>query len=105
MKRSMGLFGLALTLAVCVLVSIAVAEFPGQLIPAEKSIGTWLNSLKGRSMAQIEADLGSPAEKATWSFRGSNPPLLRYKTPGGAKIEIYFAEGTAVYLSYQLMSQ
>jgi hypothetical protein len=105
MKKPMALLGLALSLAVCVFVSVAAAEFPGQLISAEKSIGTWLNGLKGKSVAQIEADLGPPTEKATWSFMGSNPPLFRYKTPGGARLEIYFAEGRAVNLSYQVMSQ
>ena len=104
MNRSTAFLGLVLSLAAGVLMSVSAAEFPGQLMPAEKSISTWLNGLKGKSPTQVETELGPPAEKATWSFVGTNPPLLRYKTPGGGKLEIYFAGGKAVNLSYHLMS-
>lgn len=105
MKRPMAFLGLALSLAVGVLVSVSAAEFPGQVMSAEKSIGTWLNGLQGKSLTEVETELGPPAEKATWNFKGAKPPLLRYKTPGGGTLEVYFAEGRAVNLSYQLMSK
>lgn len=105
MRRSMWSSGLVLALAAYVLVNVAAAEYPSQLSPAEKSIGTWLNGLKGKSLAQIQAELGPPAEQTTWSFMGSTPPLLRYKTPGGGKLDVYFVEGKALNVSYHLMSQ
>jgi hypothetical protein len=93
-------------LFLAVLSSCSAVAVPNDVATAEKSLGAWIDGLEGKSEAEVVKQLGKPAERSTWDFNGAQRPLLHFKTPGGAKLGVYFAgDGHAVNVSYHLMSQ
>ena len=104
MKHNLNRFlGISLILGLSLLTISAVV--PNNVVTAEKSLSVWVNELKGKSEAEVVKQLGAPAEKTTWNFMGSNPPLMHFNTPGGGKISVYFANDKAVTISYLLLSK
>jgi len=106
MKSTLSRSAVVVALFLAALTSGAAVVVPRDVATAEKSLGAWIKGLEGKSEAEVVKLLGPPAERTTWDFNGAKRPLLEFKTPGGAKLRIYFAgDGRAVNVSYHLMSQ
>jgi hypothetical protein len=106
MKSTLSRSAVVVALFLAVLASGSAIVVPHDVATAEKSLGVWINGLEGKSESEVVKLLGPPAERSTWDFRGAKRPVLHFRTPGGAKLGVYFAgDGQAVNVSYHLMSQ
>ena len=87
------------------LCSVSAQDFyPKDMQAAEQTITLWLNQLKGKTQREIETQLGPPAARSTWDYKGTKLPKIEYNTPANARLNLYFSEGDRVVtVSFQLI--
>ena len=86
--------GVLVLLPLC---SVLAQDFyPKDMQAAEQTITLWLNQLKGKTQREVETQLGPPAARSTWDYKGTKLPKIQYNTPGNARLDLYFSEGDRV---------
>jgi len=79
------------------LCSVSAQDFyPKDMQVAEQTIAIWLSQLKGKTQREVETQLGPPAARSTWDYKGTKLPKIQYNTPGNARLDLYFSEGDRV---------
>ncbi|MDB5295709.1 MAG: hypothetical protein JWO31_1692, partial [Phycisphaerales bacterium] len=83
----------------------AAPGVPADVRDGQDKALAFLNSLKGKSEADVVQLLGPPAERGTWKFRDRDQPKLRYDVAKKSRLSLYFFNGHVVNADFQLMSE